>query len=469
MLMDRRFAALAFVVCLHLLTAACGSRLPPRAVPVPQETADPETAAPEPATPEAVAPVALNCPLIAESGEPVATVGLTEPVNAANAPTPSNDSERLLFRQVYETLVAIDCNGRAVPGLAVSWRLDADGRAWVVTLREGARFSDGVPVSSADVRAAWRRDDASSELHWRVNRLIESLVVLDDRTLAITLRRRYADAPLALAHTDLAVARYVADSRWPLGTRASRIVSNNDAPAAAHSVITLERDGLSPVRFIVAPGDPRDLLDDVVDLLLTRDPAALDYAATLSRFQSVPMPWQRTFVLLTPRGRVSPLSDEARQALAEDGVRGEARGAAGPFWWQMLPDCQIAQPPPRGHATLTRRIVYDAGDSAARDLAERLVGLGRYQRAIGLTGDALARARRMGNDAGYVVAVDSRPVDPCRELHVLIDNVRWLDPEAIVPLVDTRLQAIVQRGRAGVIAEWDGGLLLAGGTTPNMP
>jgi hypothetical protein len=460
-LIDRRSAALAFIVGLHLLTAACGSRLPPRPVPVPEKTADPESATPA-ATPEAVAQIAFDCPLIAESGDPVATVGLGEPVIAANAPHPSNDSERLLFRQMYETLVAIDCHGRALPGLATSWRLDADGRAWIVTLREGARFSDGVPVSSAEVRAAWTRDAATKELHSRVNRLVESVVLLDDRTLAITLRRRYADAPLALAHTDLAVARHIADSRWPLGTRASRIVDGNDAPAPARSVITLQRDGLSPVRFIVAPGDSRDLLDDGVDLLMTRDPAALDYAATLPRLQSIPMAWQRTLVLLTPTSTVSPLSDEARQALAEDAVRGEARGAAGPFWWQMLPDCQVAQSPPRGHASLTPRVVYDAGDSAARDLAERLVGLGRYQRAIGLTGDALARARRIGNDAGYVVALDSRPVDPCRELQVLNDNFRWLDPEAIVPLVDTRLQAIVRRGRSGLVAEWDGGLLLAG-------
>jgi hypothetical protein len=460
MLMDRRFAALAFVVCLHLLTAACGSRLPPRPVPVPQETANPETATPE------ASPTTPDCPLIAESGEPVATVGLGEPVNAVNAPHPSNESERLLFRQVYETLVAIDCNGRAVPGLATSWRLDADGRAWIVTLREGARFSDGVSVSSADVRAAWMRDGAANELYSRVSRLVESVVLLDDRTLAITLRRRHADAPLVLAHTDLAVARPVAGSRWPLGTRASRIVNSDDPPAAARSVITLERDGLSPVRFLVAPGDPRDLLDDGVDLLLTRDPAALDYAATLPRFQSVPMPWQQTHVLLTRRDTATPLSDEARQALADDAVRGEARGAAGPFWWQMLPDCQVAPSSPRGHASLTPRIVYDAGDSAARDLAERLVGLGRYKRAIGLTGDALARARRIGNDAGYVVALDSRPVDPCRELQVLIDTLRWLDPDTIVPLVDTRLRAIVRRGRSGVTAEWDGGLLLAGAITP---
>jgi hypothetical protein len=127
--------------------------------------------------------------------------------------------------------------------------------------------------------------------------------------------------------------------------------------------------------------------------------------------------------------------------------------------------------------------VYDASDAAARDLAERFVGLVRasgpaatawldvllpdrprrtYRRATGLTGEALAAARRRGTDAGYVISLDSRPIDPCRDLHALVDGARWLDPETIVPLVETRLQAIVRRGRSGVTAEWDGGLLIAG-------
>jgi hypothetical protein len=131
--------------------------------------------------------------------------------------------------------------------------------------------------------------------------------------------------------------------------------------------------------------------------------------------------------------------------------------------------------------------VYDASDGAARDLAERFVGLVRasgpaatafldtllpdrprrtYQRALGMTGEALAIARRMGTDAGYVMALDSRPIDACRDLQALIESARWLDPETIVPLVETRLQAIVRRGRSGVTAEWDGGLVIAGMNDP---
>jgi hypothetical protein len=423
--------------------------------------------------------------LIAAPGEPIATVALGGRIDPSNAPRPSNDSERLLFRQLYETLIRVDCIGRVAPGLAASWRLDADGRTWIVTLRDDARFSDGAPVSSADVRAGWTRDSIDGELRQDVSRLVQSVVPIDDRDLAITLRSHRVNVPLALAHLDLAVTKFVAGSPWPLGTRASRIAVDGDPPrATTTAALTLTRDNLPPIRFLVAPGDPRDPLDHGVDLLLTRDPVALEYAATLPQFQSVPLAWQRVHVLLTPgRARSVPsLSEDARQALANDAVRGEARGARGPFWWEMLTDCQIALSPPRNQSSPAPRIVYDAGDAAARDLAERLVGLARasgpdattfldvllpdrprrrYERATGLTGEALALARRLGNDAGYIVALDSRPVDACRDLQTLMDGARWLDPQTIVPLVETRMHAIVRRGRSGVAAEWDGGVVVA--------
>jgi hypothetical protein len=412
-------------------------------------------------------------------------VALVDRVDPSNAPRPSNESEHLLFRQLYETLIRVDCKGRVRPGLAESWSLDADGRTWVITLRENARFSDGTPVTSTDVRAGWTRDGAGDELLPSVSRLVQSVVPVDDRTIAIGLRSPRVDTPLALAHTDLAIARPAAASRWPLGTRTDGAAPEPGAPAAAvDSVITVKRENLPSIRFVVAPGDPRDLLDQGLDLLLTRDPATLDYAATLPHVQSVPLEWQRIHVLLAPgRTRGSrPLPEEARQVLASDAVRGEARGAVGPFWWQMVQDCRIAPSEPRAQGAFTPRIVYDVRDAASRDLAERLVGLSRgsgaagnpilevllpdrprrtYQLAAALTGEPLAAARQRGRDAGYIISVDRRPLDPCRDIQALMDSARWLDPETIVPLIEARLRAIVRRGRSGVTADWDGGLLIA--------
>ncbi|MGB7220806.1 MAG: ABC transporter substrate-binding protein [Vicinamibacterales bacterium] len=459
--MSRSFAGLGFVACLVAFTWGCGPR------PVPTLVLSPSPPpAPDPPSPPLVATAlppddaAVDCALIAVAGDRIATVALGERVDPANAPRPSNDSERLLFRQLYETLVRIDCEGRLRPGLAASWRLDTSSRTWTVTLRDNARFSDGTPVAAADVVSSWRGPQA--------RRYVESIIAVDDRALAITLRGDGANAPLVLADTDLAIARRVPGSSWPLGTRDTRIVPEQGTPnAGGRSVVILASDNLPSVRFLVAPGrDGRDFLDEGVDLLLTGDPAALDYAATLPQFLSVPLAWQRTYVLLSPwRGRsLPPLSAPARQTLADEAVRGEARGAESPFWWQGLPNCELAalqpQNQPAPQAPMPGRIVYERSDDAARDLAERFVGLGTYQRAIGLTGDALALSQARGTEAGYVVPFNRVPLDPCQELRNVVDRLKWLDPDTIVPLVDTRLRAIARRGRSGVTAEWDGGLVI---------
>jgi hypothetical protein len=408
----------------------------------------------------------IDCAVIAEAGAPIATVALADRVDPAHAPRPANESEQLLFRQLYETLIRIDCKGRLQPGLAESWRLDADTRAWIVTIRENARFSDGRAVMASDVRDAWMRDLNRAELQPQVGRLIEAVAAVDDRTLAITLRTSRPDQPRVLAHTDLAIARIADAVRWPLGTRTDGAAAEDDrSDAAARSMISITRNNLPTVRFLTATGDPRDLLDTGPDLLLTRDHAALEYAATLPQFAVVPLEWRTVHVLVTPgRARGAALTTDARQALATDAVRGEARGAIEPYWWQMPKVCDVAPPESRQPGAFTPRIVYDLHDAGSRDLAERLVGLDRraYQQAVALAGEPLAATWRRGRDAAYVISLDRLPLEPCRDMHILIDSARWLDPETMVPLVETRLRAIVRRGTSGVIADGDGGLHLSG-------
>ena len=124
-------------------------------------------------------------------------------------------------------------------------------------------------------------------------REIVPIVTVDDRTLAITLKPGRSDVRV-LAHPDLAISKPVADSAWPLGTRASRIVSDGEQKQSRARVLTITRDGQPSLRFIVSSGDPRDLLDGGADLMLTRDAAALDYARTLPHFQTIALAWQRT-------------------------------------------------------------------------------------------------------------------------------------------------------------------------------
>jgi len=428
------------------MTCACAARSSSQGIPVPGSSRQTEN-------------TSSGCALIAEPGERIATVALSERVNPANAPHPSNESERILFRQMYETLLRMDCNGKIQNGLASSWKLDTATHAWIISLREDAQYADGTPLLAPDAVSGWMVAN-SDELRPEVRNIVESVVAIDKRTLSITLKYQHPDGPAALAHTDLAIVKRAPGQLWPMGTRGVNITSNGEA-------ITLIQTNTSiSTRFLVTSGgDSRDLLDQGVDLLVTRDTNTLNYAATLPQFISVPLVWQRVYVLLTP-GRPPrtspPLAIEARETLAHDAVRGESRGAIGPFWWESLSDCQVPTSQPSVRSS-NGRVVFDAADSVARDLADRLVGLRNYQRAAGLTGSALNTALRRGDDAGYILPIERHPLEPCHELQTLFDGAGWLNTEAIVPLVDTRMKAIVRQGRAGLNAEWDGGLLLVDG------
>jgi len=55
---------------------------------------------------------------------------------------------------VFERLIALDNYGRFQPVLATEWSHDGSGRRWQFIIRQGVKFSDGAPLTSADVVTA---------------------------------------------------------------------------------------------------------------------------------------------------------------------------------------------------------------------------------------------------------------------------------------------------------------------------
>src|SRR5215472_5503745 len=51
------------------------------------------------------------------------------------------------IRQVFESLVDVDQQGKPVPGLALAWHL-IDDRTWEFTLRQHVTFHDGEPFNA---------------------------------------------------------------------------------------------------------------------------------------------------------------------------------------------------------------------------------------------------------------------------------------------------------------------------------
>ncbi len=358
-------------------------------------------------------------------------MALADPVDPAHAPIPTNDSERLLFRQHSETLVRLDCHGEVRPGLASEWTADSTGRRWIFTLRQNPHPPDRAPLTAAGVASSWHGRRGA------VNALgIDSAVALDDGRLSVTLRATPDSAPRLFADPALSVPTAL------------------DAVAGSTARIASDSGSGPILEFQVAPdGDPRDALDRGADLVVTRDPAVVDYVANRPEFTTFPLPWSRTYALLQPAG-AHPIwilgADSVRRSLARDVAQADARGAEPPVWRRECPYTMLSYvvPPP-----ISPRIVYPRNDKVARGLAERIVALTRdtvQLRSAGLDPAEFAAAVRDQHDRGYVLGLPRQVPAPCHELAALPVGA-W-----ILPLIDTRAHAIVRRGASPLTVEWDG-------------
>lgn len=403
-------------------------------------------------------------------------VATTQPVDPSHVPAPANGAERLVFAQLYETLIDVDCEGRSRPALARSWTLDATRTRVTLTLREGARFWTGAPVLASDVVAAWRTTGTQPTADGHLARaMAERVTIHDVRTLTVSLPDT---AWRLLAAPALSIYRTLSDAAWPSGSGPYRPGADAGSPAPG-GVLLAPMSTTDPwLMFRHAPGDARDAIDAGADVIVAGDPAAVSYAATRPGLTAVPLPWTRTYALLLPAGErpawPATLPDsqvaDLRGSLARDAVRADARSAlpvppiiapCGPA--QPVSDVlQLTQRP-------DRRLVYRRADPVARALAERLVALEGSAVAAGLAPGEFERALRTAADAGYIVELPRGALAPCHPGDALDAIVRSLaNVIRLVPLIDVREHAIVRRGAVPATVAWDGTLRFGGGASGSV-
>ncbi len=424
-----------YLVFVGLLATACHAGAPRAELPLPP---------PAPASGDTTCTIAVG----RAAGLDTVTLAVTDPVDARHAPLPHNDAERLVFGQLYESLIRVDCQGRPLPGLAATWE-QAPGDRWGFTLRDNARFWDGAPVTARDVLASWRSHDAT---------LAASLTVTGDRTFTLAA----SDAPFQrLADQALAVTKPAPGGGWPIGTGRYWMTSGDPASPDALVAQPMARSGQPVVKIATGPaGGARDALDGGADVLITDDAATLDYARTLTGYVDVPLEWSRTYVLFAPGRDKSAIGDLRLESLRE-AVHGDARPAewSGPgrFWFTDLQPCGALGGRDTLGATARRhRIVYNQSDRSAADLAARLVGLGVLGRgtvAAGVPASAFESSLRAGTDAAYVLELRRRVYDVCR---AALELPPWSSAATIEPLLDVRSHAVVRRGIPRMTLDWDG-------------
>ncbi|MDR3471318.1 MAG: ABC transporter substrate-binding protein [Devosia sp.] len=127
-----------------------------------------------------------------------------------------------LLELIYESLVRLDENLKVVPALADSWQFSADGKTLTFKLNAKAKFHDGTPVTSADVKASFTRIlDEKTGAATRANFLsIASIDTPDPETVVFNLSQ--ADAPILTAMGDInaAIVPAAAIADGSIGTKA---------------------------------------------------------------------------------------------------------------------------------------------------------------------------------------------------------------------------------------------------------
>ncbi len=447
-----------------------------------------------------------SCELFSGTMTPADTIRvvLTDRISSEHAPLPRNTGEEILFDHLYGTLTTLDCEGRLLPALAESWSYDARDRSWRFVVSEKAVFWYGTPVKAAHVIESWNRtcDDATLRAAG-----IDSAVAVDARILRIYVSDHRNEFPRILAEPPFAVALWPFDTVWPLGSGPYQLEPSEQV-RIAYMTETIDirsspKAGGPLIQFIqVSEGDVRDLMPEAADVIVSSAPDVIEYASEIPHLAVKPLPWEVTYVLLSPArlqeirsgSSFEELPDDLLNELAVNAVRAPARGFRPPVWWEILPECPLAAdrmeaphlPPDLSPVPGVPRIVYDSGDPVARDLSERIIAVIMADPSISPGSDAFSRvlplemlpaediavvgmvepdlslSLRRGVEFAYIVPVSRRVSSPCYEWNRLIADVPWLgageiDPGiSIVPLIDVRRFIIADERRVRITVDWKG-------------
>jgi len=407
-----------------------------------------------------------------ERGGTVVSVALLDTLDPAHAPLAANPSERLVFAQIYEGLVAVDCRGRVQPGLARSWSVDSDAARWVFVLRDGARLSDGTEVEGETVVRAWdaarkraagRPASVGESDPWGILR--EGSAWGRGDTLWVSITTPIDRDGRFFADPALAVTVLKGGSR-PLGsgpfrwgdTGALRLVPNPHHPRPAACEIALE---------IQKGSDPRDVLGAGADVVQVRDREVIAYAEGTSSHLAVPLPWDLRYAAWFGGG--APVPESERTTLAQELASAVAVADARPAPRWPYPECRDKVPAPgSGSPRPGQAIEYPAGDPDAEALAARLAALAntepcpawlvpyRGARVREVPAADLARRMAAGMTDGITVSPHALLPDPCPAAGSV--DLRALIP---VPLMDTRAHLVARRGLDGFLIDGYGTVLLS--------
>ena len=89
---------------------------------------------------------------------------------------------------IYDTLFAMDANGKIQPQMADSYSVSPDGLTYSIKLRDGLQWHDGQPVTAEDCVASIKRWGAKDAIGQKILGLTEELTAADAKTIVFSLK-----------------------------------------------------------------------------------------------------------------------------------------------------------------------------------------------------------------------------------------------------------------------------------------
>jgi peptide/nickel transport system substrate-binding protein len=92
---------------------------------------------------------------------------------------------------IYDTLFALDGKLEPQPQMVESWMVSDDKLTWTFKLRDGLKWTDGTPVTTADVLPSIKRFTDKDVQGGLLAKVTQSMTAVDDRTFKIVLKEPF--------------------------------------------------------------------------------------------------------------------------------------------------------------------------------------------------------------------------------------------------------------------------------------
>ncbi len=194
---------------------------------------------------------------------------------------------------IYDTLLGVDATGKIQPQMLENWAVSADGKTYTFTLREGLRWHDGAPVTSADCIASYERWSQVDKMGQVLRTLVSRVEAIDARSFRVVQTEA----------SDLVLRSFAKISGSPLFIMPERVARTPGSEAIKEHV------GSGPFRFVSSEFRPgvKVVYEKNKDYVPRKEPASWTAGAKVvevDRVEWLTMPDHQTSVNALVNGEI---------------------------------------------------------------------------------------------------------------------------------------------------------------------